>query len=128
VRESLAFSLLAAVSRARTSNACAPPTWLAVARELLDDRCTEDVRIADVAQAAGVHPVHLARVFRRYLGCTPGDYMRQRRLARARVLLRETRRPLSDIALSCGYVDQSHFATAFKSGTAHTPGEYRRRL
>jgi AraC family transcriptional regulator len=126
VRESLALSLLSAVTQVRQSNASCAPAWLAIARELLDDRCSEDVRIGEVAQAAGVHPVHLARVFRRYLGCTPGDYMRRRRLDRARVLLRETRRPLSDIALSCGYVDQSHFATAFKSGTALTPGAYRR--
>ncbi len=126
-RESLALSLLAVVSRARLSDASSPPAWLAVARELLDDRCCDDVRIADVAQTAGVHPVHLARVFRRYLGCTPGDYLRRRRLDRARVLLRETRRSLSDIALCCGYVDQSHFATAFKIDTALTPSAFRRR-
>jgi AraC family transcriptional regulator len=126
LRESLALSLLAAVSRASTSNASAPPAWLAIAREMLDDRCCDDVRISEVAQAAGVHPVHLARVFRRYLGCTPGDYMRQRRLDRARVLLRETKRSLSDIALSSGYVDQSHFATAFKGSTALTPSAFRK--
>jgi AraC family transcriptional regulator len=127
-RESLALSLLDSVSRGSHTNASQPPAWLATARELLDDRCAEDVRIADIARAAGVHPVHLARVFRRYLGCTPGDYLRQRRLDRARVLLRETRRSLSDIALSTGYVDQSHFATAFKAETALTPSAYRRLL
>jgi AraC family transcriptional regulator len=126
MRESLALSLLAAVGRVRTSKASSAPAWLAIARELLDDRCSEDVRIADVAHAAGVHPVHLARVFRRHLGCTPGDYLRRRRLDRARVLLRETKRSLSDIALSSGYADQSHFATAFKCDTALTPSAYRR--
>jgi carbonic anhydrase len=59
----------------RGDAAATPPRWLAVARELLDDHCGEAVRVAERARAAGVHPVHLARVFRRYLGCTPGDYL-----------------------------------------------------
>ena len=85
------------------------------------------MRVAEFARAAGVHPVHLARVFRQYLGCTPGDYLRRPRLERAAVLLRETPRPLSDVALSCGFADQSHLANAFKRHTGVTPGAYRSR-
>ena len=125
-RESLAVSLLTAVSHARPLDAPTPPRWLAIAREQLDDRCSEDVRLADIARTAGVHPVHLARVFRHYLGCTPGDYLRRRRLERSCVLLRETERQLSDIAHSCGYSDQSHFANSFKRGMRQTAGAYRR--
>ena len=125
LRESLALSLLAAVGTSRATSMRSPPRWLAIAREQLDDRCHEAVRIAEVAQASGVHPVHLARVFRRYLGCSPGEYLRQRRLARSSMLLRETERPLSDVAASSGYVDQSHFAKAVKSATGLTPRAYR---
>ncbi len=126
-RESLALSLLSAVTPAWAADTVlpSPPRWLAIAREQLDDRCHEVVRIAEIAQASGVHPVHLARVFRRYLGCSPGDYLRQRRLARTSTLLRETERSLSDIASSSGYVDQSHFAKAFKSDAGITPRAYR---
>jgi AraC family transcriptional regulator len=126
VSESLAFMLLSSVTRPREPDACAPPRWLAVACELLHDRCTEDIHIAEVAQAAGVHPVHLARVFRRYQGCTPGDYLRRRRLERSDVLLRDTTRPIAEVALSCGFSDQSHFANAFKRHRGLTPGAYRR--
>jgi AraC family transcriptional regulator len=125
--ESLALTLLAAVAPDRSRRGATPPAWLAVARELLDDRCGEAVRIAELARAAGVHPVHLARVFRRHLGCTPGEYLRRRRLERAAVLLRETARPLSDVALGCGFADQSHFANAFKRHTGVTPGTFRSR-
>ncbi|GJG85962.1 AraC family transcriptional regulator [Gemmatimonadetes bacterium T265] len=128
--ESLALTLLAAAAPGRRSErtdvAAAPPRWLAVARELLDDRCGEAVRVADLARAAGVHPVHLARVFRRHLGCTPGEYLRHRRFERAAVLLRETARPLSDVALSCGFADQSHLAHAFRRHAGITPRAYRR--
>jgi AraC family transcriptional regulator len=126
-RESLAVALLSAIGQPRDLQAATPPGWLTSAREQLDDRCGDNVTMAEVAQAAGVHPVHLARVFRRYLGCTPGEYLRQRRLERSRTLLRETTRPLAAIALSCGYTDQSHFANAFKRDTHQTPGAYRRR-
>ena len=71
--------------------------------------------------------MHLARVFRLHLGCTPGDYLRRRRLARAAVLLRETARPLSDVALACGFADQSHLAHAFRRHAGVSPGAFRRR-
>jgi AraC family transcriptional regulator len=126
VRESLALSLMIAVSREPTSRAGTAPAWLTTAREMLDDRCGENVRIAEVALAAGVHAVHLARVFRRYLGCSPGEYLRRRRIERSRVLLAESSRPISDVALSSGYVDQSHLTNAFRRELLMTPAAYRR--
>lgn len=125
--ESLALTLVTCAAIARATREGSPPRWLGLVREQLDDRCGEGVSIAELAQGAGVHPVHLARVFRQHVGCTPGDYLRRRRLERAAVLLRETRRPLSDIALHCGFGDQSHFANAFKRYSGATPREYRLR-
>lgn len=125
MRESLALSLLAAVTDAQEPRAASPPAWLAIARELLDDRCGDEIGIREVAAAVGVHPVHLARVFRRYFGCSPGEYVRGRRLERGAVLLRETARPISDIALSLGFVDQSHFTTSFSAKMSVTPAAYR---
>lgn len=124
--ESLALTLVTSAAVGRAARDGSPPHWLTVAREQLDDRCGEAVSISELAHQAGVHPVHLARVFRQHLGCTPGDYLRRRRLERAAVLLRETRRPLSDVALHCGFADQSHFANAFKRFSGATPREYRR--
>jgi AraC family transcriptional regulator len=126
--ESLALGLLSSVTQPNDPVARTPPVWLKVAEEMMRDRCGEDVRVADLARAAGVHPVHLARVFRHFLGCTPGTFMRRRRLERAHVLLRETRQSLAGIAMSCGFVDQSHFANAFKHDMGVTPGAYRRAI
>ncbi|MES3036008.1 MAG: AraC family transcriptional regulator [Gemmatimonadota bacterium] len=127
-RESLALALLAKVRPApRRTSAGGAPAWLARARALLDESLGGVVSIADVAREAGVHPVHLARVFRKQLGATPGEYLRQRRLSHACTLLRDTRRPPAEIAQACGFVDQSHFATAFRRAFGVTPGTYRRR-
>ncbi|MEP6733671.1 MAG: helix-turn-helix transcriptional regulator [bacterium] len=126
IEDHAAALLSASASRAREPHERRPPRWLQSARDMLHDRCADTLHVADLAEAAGVHPVHLARVFRHHLGCSPGEYLRHQRLGRARVLLRETTRALSDIALSCGFVDQSHFAKTFKAHVGVTPGTFRK--
>jgi AraC family transcriptional regulator len=126
-RDSLALELLDAVAELQRESSRRAPAWLARAREQLDDALGCDVGVADVAREVGVHPVHLARVFRQYHGKTPGDYLRRRRLEYAASLLRETNRPISDLAISCGFVDQSHLTTAFRRAFRMTPTVYRRR-
>jgi AraC family transcriptional regulator len=123
--ESLALALLDEVAATRIAPLRDAPAWLGVARQVLDDALGDEIRIDRLAREVGVHPVHLARVFRRCIGVTPGDYLRGRRLAHARALLRETRRPISDIAVACGFVDQSHFTSAFKRAFGVTPRAFR---
>lgn len=72
--------------------------------------------------AAGVHPVHLCREFRRHYRVTIGDFLRSLRIDRARTLLINTRDPICDIALACGFADQSHFSTTFKTPRGHDTG------
>jgi len=73
-----------------------------------------------------VHVVHLARVFRRFHGCTVGEYLRRLRIERAIEELRSTNKPLADIAGNSGFSDQSHFCRAFKLTVGMTPGQYRK--
>jgi AraC family transcriptional regulator len=73
-----------------------------------------------------VHPVHLAREFRRAFGCTPAEYVRHRRVELAALLARTTSRPLAEIAAACGFVDQSHLTRAFARRFATSPAAYRR--
>jgi AraC family transcriptional regulator len=124
-RESLVLALLEEIGTARDPRSHDPPAWLAIARAQLDAALGGEISIGEIARQAGVHPVHLARVFRRCMGITPGDYVRQRRLAHARTLLVETRLPQSEIAQTCGFVDQSHFATAFRRAFGVTPRTFR---
>ncbi|HEX6533102.1 MAG TPA: AraC family transcriptional regulator [Gemmatimonadaceae bacterium] len=101
-------------------------SWVFRARDLLRDRVTESLSLGDVASVVGVHPVHLARQFRRTFGCSVGEYVRQARVERAcRALLGDA--PLSAIALDAGFADQSHFTRVFRRETGMTPGEFRAR-
>src|SRR4029077_15444706 len=103
-----------------------PPSWLDQAVELLHDRYVEDLTIAAVANGVGIHPVHLARSFRRHFGCSPGEFTRFCRLERAARMLTRSDRPLSEIALESGFGDQSQFTRAFARDLGIAPGEYRR--
>ena len=74
---------------------------------------------------AGLSRYHFLRAFRRETGVTPHAYLTGRRIAAAKALLAGDQ-PLSEVALACGFYDQSHFSRSFKGCTGLTPGQYRR--
>lgn len=123
--DSLVHELLGSMDRQAQRPTQAPPAWLHEALELLHDRYIEDLSIADIAASVGVHPIHFARTFRRYFRCTPGDFARFRRLEMAAQLLTRSVRPLAEVALNCGFADQSHFTKVFARHLGLPPGEYR---
>ena len=125
VLEGIASELLVYAARS-LDKSNKPPTWLKEARELLNDRCNEDIKIADIAEEVGVHQLHLARTFRRFFGCSPGEYLRRCRIELASNLLLNSKTSLSEIALISGFPDQSSFTRTFKQHTGVTPAEFRR--
>ncbi|HEX2078913.1 MAG TPA: AraC family transcriptional regulator [Longimicrobium sp.] len=127
VLEGLALALAAETGRgASAGSRGAPPPWLARAAELVRDRCRTAFTLGEVAAAAGVHPTHLARAFRRHYGRTVGEYARALRVEWASARLAESAVPLSVVALEAGFADQSHFTRVFRRATGTTPAEYRR--
>lgn len=106
----------------------APPRWLARAIEYLHAHYADSPTVGDIADAVGVHPAHLSRVFRQHQSCTVGDYLRQLRIEAARAQLAASERSLGEIALQAGFSDQSHFSRAFRAATGQTPASYRRRM
>ena len=127
--EGLILELIVAASRRRSGNIRRrSDSWLKRAKDLIHARFTESLTLDEVAEVAGVHPVHLAREFTRAFGCTIGNYIRQLRTEHACRALIETDKPLREIALDAGFFDQSHFCRVFLKFTGTTPREYRRQL
>ena len=124
--ESIALGMLAEASR-RVARAEERPTpdWLQTARALVEEHFAETLPLAAVAARVGVHPVHLARTFRRFYRTTFGGYVRHVRVEFARRELASSSATLSDIAAAAGFCDQSHFSRLFKQYTGLTPAEYR---
>jgi len=123
--EALALDLAGDAGRTPRGPANRPP-WLATAEAFIADNLASTITVADVARAVGVHPVHLARAFRRWSGCSPGDRLRQRRLERAADLLARRGSDLGETALLAGFCDQSHLNRVFRQAWDMAPGEYRR--
>jgi AraC family transcriptional regulator len=103
-----------------------PPMWLRQVTELIHDRYTERLTLSDLACAVSVHPVHLAREFRRRVGCTIGQQIRQLRIQQACRLLSQSKQSLAEVALATGFQEQSQFTKTFRNSVGVTPSEYRR--
>jgi AraC family transcriptional regulator len=101
------------------------PRWLRVVQGLVDARYLEPLRLAELAEAVDVHPVHLSRAFHERLGVTLTAYVRERRLEWASERLLRTDLPSSRIAVEAGFRDHGHFTRAFKQATGKTPREFR---
>ena len=87
----------------------------------LDDRLT----LVDLAGVACLSPYHFSRSFKLALGIGPQRYVVQRRLERAKTLMRRTNQPLAWVAQKAGFADQSHLTSVFRRETGMTPGQFR---
>ncbi|MBO3760455.1 helix-turn-helix domain-containing protein [Ciceribacter sp. L1K22] len=97
------------------------------AKELIAARLSDKLSVPEVAEACGLSPSHFTRAFRKSTGLTPYQWLTERRVERAEaLLLRDVDLSLSDIAVSCGFADQSHFTRVFKAVVGQSPGALRR--
>ncbi len=127
--EGLALEIIAEASRRSLKElGRTPPHWLEQVRDFLHEQPAERPSLVRLAESVDVHPVHLAREFRRFYRCTIGDYVRQSRIEFACHQILTSDASLSDIALAAGFFDHSHFARTFKRHMGMTPNQYRTAL
>jgi AraC family transcriptional regulator len=126
--EGIVLDMLVSLARLDNGGACRAPLWLFRAQELLHAHFAESIRTAQVATAVGVHPAHLARVFRTHFRLSLGSYVRRLRLDWAARELVQSEASLAAVALAAGFADQSHFTRFFKRHTGLTPNAYRRAM
>jgi len=127
VDESLC-ELLGEAGCLRTTRETGRPAWLARCVEILHASTDRPVPIVELSTALDLHPVYLAREFRRRVGRTVGEYARRVRIHVGCGLLTERDRSLADIAAVTGFADQSHFSRVFADTIGCSPGAYRRFL
>ena len=125
--EDCALDLLGALEEdGRLGHRSSPPRWLVGLRDELELRADGGVRTSALARERGLHPVYLARLFRRHFGESISDCVRRARVRRAATLLADTDEPISGIAYGTGFADQSHLTRTFRSETGMPPGAWRR--
>jgi AraC family transcriptional regulator len=127
VTESLLCELVGKAGRVAHENRQAP-AWLARVKEKLHGEFCERITLETLAAEAGVHPVHLSRVFRKFHGTGIGEYVRRLRIRMACRRMLEEEAELAEVALEAGFADQSHFTREFRRVTGSSPSAFRRLL
>jgi AraC family transcriptional regulator len=126
--EGLALQLLAQLDRCRRTSLPGPARWMKIVLDVLHNEFEQKLDLILIANRAGIHPVHLAREFRKHHRCTVGDYIRQVRTDAACQRLSRSDEPISEIALQTGFFDQSHLTRTLKTLTGYTPARYRKQV
>lgn len=99
------------------------PTSLLRVRDLLHENIREEVSLEYLASEAGVSKYHLLRSFRKQFGLPPHAYQLQQRVLEVKRLI-EHGFLVADIAMECGFTDQSHLNKVFRAYVGTTPGKY----
>ena len=97
-------------------------------RDYIEAHLDGDLSLTMLADIACLSPFHFSRSFKQATGVGPQHYVIQRRLERAKTLIRRTNQPLAWIAQEAGFTDQSHLTSIFRREMGVTPGRFRAAL
>ncbi|MGH7549703.1 MAG: helix-turn-helix domain-containing protein [Gemmatimonadota bacterium] len=121
--EDRVLDLLGEVTSTAATARSDPPGWLQNVKEALDDTLSANPPVRDLAREADVHPVSLARAFRRHYGTTVTEYRRRQRVRRAARAIERSDCHLTRIAYATGFSDHSHMCREVRAATGLTPTE-----
>jgi AraC family transcriptional regulator len=96
--------------------------------EMLSAKLDGRITLRVMATECGLSVSHFCRAFRRATGMSPNQWLQRRRIDAAKALLRDRQVSLVDVALRCGFSDQSHFTRVYTHIVGTSPGAWRRAL
>jgi len=102
------------------------PSWVSQVDDYLNENWANDFSLIDLANAVGIHPITISKNFKKYYRCTYGNYRRMLKIHNSIALIKNSTMPLTQIAYTCGFSDQSHFIRNFKKYAAFRPKDFRR--
>ncbi len=92
----------------------------------IEDNYMERISVTDIANHLNMNRTNLYRMFVSAFGVSPAEYLLSYRLERAEMMLKNHALSVGDVAVACGFYDQSHFTRSFSRKYQKTPSEYRR--
>jgi AraC family transcriptional regulator len=114
IRDHSSLGRKAARKAARERGGGLPRRALKEVIDYIGDNLQKDLTLAEMAGVAHMSPYHFSRLFKESTGLTPHRYVIERRVQRAEVLLGSSALPIAEIALLCGFANQSHLNRHFK--------------
>ena len=103
-----------------------PPRKLRQVLDYIDSNLRDEMTLADLARIVAISPGHFAHLFRQTTGLPPHRFILERRMERAKLLLRDTDLPITEIAEQVGCGSHSHLSVMFHREIGVTPRDYRR--
>jgi len=94
--------------------------------EYIEANLGRALTVRELADVAELSTYHFLRMFKKTVGLTPYQYLLERRVERAKEMLRSKPASLAEVALAIGFSSQSHFTTAFHRAVGATPAEFQR--
>ncbi len=98
------------------------------ATELMTSDLSKAVELADIARECRLSASHFARAFRQSMGLPPYKWRLDRRVMAAKEIMLNTNRSLREIAMDCGFTDQSHLTRVFTGHVGTSPAAWRRNV
>jgi AraC-like DNA-binding protein len=126
VRDHIAETYGGFTTKARSNRLGLTARQLRHALEYIEANISQDVSLADVADASDTSVSSLTRGFKTALGLSPHRWVLNRRIALAQRLIYESATPLNEVAISCGFADQSHLTRVFVRNVGSSPAVWRR--
>jgi AraC family transcriptional regulator len=133
--ESLSLALLSYLARNYTErrltievNARLSPVQKQRVLHFIRENLNTDVAVSDLAACIGVSSDHFFRIFKASFGISPYRFVMQERVAKAKVMLEESRKEIGEIAVEVGFPSHSHFTKIFHKMTGATPSQFREGL
>lgn len=101
------------------------PRQLRQTCDFIAEHLGDDIRLDDLAALTELTAKHFARAFKQSTGLPPHQYLILQRIEAAKRHLIGSKMSLANIALACGFADQSHFTATFRSAVGASPGAWR---
>ncbi len=101
------------------------PKKLKLVVEFIDENLDKDLNLTTLASLVRLSQYHFSRAFKRSTNLSPHQYVIQKRVERAKYLLKQSNFTINEIAIECGFANPSHFAKYFRKQAGIAPSEFR---
>jgi AraC-like DNA-binding protein len=105
------------------SNALSLPVIRAV--RYIHQHIAEPCRVKDIAQSLGLHPNYMSAMFKKEMGMSPTQYIREKKMEEATFLLRHSDYTVAQVGEMLGYCNTAYFSNEFKRVIGKTPNSHR---
>ncbi len=120
------FNELTLVFMTNSTRQLVIPDVIVAIQNYLDNNYYEDITLDSLSRKFGISKFHMSREFKRYIGKSPNDYLIDRRLAKAKEMLSDSNRTVSEIGQLVGIPNANHFLYLFKGREGLTPSAFRK--